>query len=709
MRDRLEQRVSELKAEQHRDCRRNSGERAQAGSWALPDSRSLAAAPRRPGNARPGAAGSALLRLQRDYGNRYVQGVISRAQSGEAGLPSGNSYPPSAVADAAAGAVDASLQRAIDRSRRGGHSLDQKTATELGGALGRDVSHVRVHDDDQADRLSQSLNAAAFTIGSDIFFRARHYNPGTAPGRRLLAHELVHVAQQEVGPRTAHRYHLAPADHPGERVADRAADDMLLRGRAQPVTTSPRGPLIQRKAFIGWDPLSARRAEFGGSLREKTERKQAPRRAGPVAEVRGRARERGEDAEGARGRARQQAEDLPQVKRKRFVKVPYELADLGVGERQLARILVDYKSRYFRNLNELYRYARRETDDIGFVDREKGWVRLPEEFLVIGESHNRTTVMDLVEATGVEKYIYEGGATRPSPYFETGKTSPEMEHQLEELLPKYIVGLIGVQHKLEQELRGLDLRPGWKSEIRGERQIAERADPEAERRQYQTEMAEWSYAWEAKYRTREERGEWKIGPSGGYVGQRRPAGGLSSPAPSRPYSRSGTEVRATLQGLRVIRDLARGKKDPIALFYAQHRSIIDKTIAQLEAGLPIELTRMFLKMATGKFDLKVLIKLLSSAATQEFADLKLSNVKVHVSYTAGKFSGPVETGAEELRDSYMLHRIIDAKAKGYRLAGLGDAHRSRLQGVLQAMDPDILVQSSDDFYVDQYRSHPDRD
>jgi hypothetical protein len=272
--------------------------------------------------------------------------------------------------------------------------------------------------------------------------------------------------------------------------------------------------------------------------------------------------------------------------------------------------------------------------------------------------------MDLVEATGVEKYIYEGGDTRPSPYLDPGRTSHEMEHQLEELLPKYVVGLIGVQRILERELTGLDLQPGWKSEIRGGRQTAEQADPEAEKRQYQAEQAGWSSDWEAKNRTREERGEWKIGPSGGYVGQRRPTGGLSSPAPSRPYTRSGTEVKATLRVLQAIRDVARGKNDPIAHFYDQHRSIIDKTITQLEADLPVELTRMFLKMATGKFDLKGLIKLLSGAAVQERADLKVTSVQTYQSYTAGKFGGPVEAQAEELRDSYMLHRIMVTSGSG---------------------------------------------
>jgi hypothetical protein len=103
-----------------------------------------------------------------------------------------------------------------------------------------------------------------------IFFRARHYDPGTTPGRRLLAHELAHVVQQEAGPRTAQRYRLAPAGDPGERVADRAAEDIVLRGRAQPMAVPPQVPLIQRKAFIGHDPLLARPAEFGDSPPRKS-------------------------------------------------------------------------------------------------------------------------------------------------------------------------------------------------------------------------------------------------------------------------------------------------------------------------------------------------------------------------------------------------------------------------------------------------------
>ena len=36
----------------------------------------------------------------------------------------------------------------------------------------------------------------AFTTGRDIFFRRGEYSPSSSAGKRLLAHELVHVVQQ---------------------------------------------------------------------------------------------------------------------------------------------------------------------------------------------------------------------------------------------------------------------------------------------------------------------------------------------------------------------------------------------------------------------------------------------------------------------------------------------------------------------------------
>jgi hypothetical protein len=62
--------------------------------------------------------------------------------------------------------------------------------------LGQDFSGVRIHRDAEADSLSRSLRANAFTTGNDIFFKSNAYDPASTEGQKLLAHELTHVFQQ---------------------------------------------------------------------------------------------------------------------------------------------------------------------------------------------------------------------------------------------------------------------------------------------------------------------------------------------------------------------------------------------------------------------------------------------------------------------------------------------------------------------------------
>ena len=62
--------------------------------------------------------------------------------------------------------------------------------------FGYDFSDVSVHADPQSSRFNRSLNARAFTVGHDIFFREGEFN-GSLVGQRLLAHELTHVLQQQ--------------------------------------------------------------------------------------------------------------------------------------------------------------------------------------------------------------------------------------------------------------------------------------------------------------------------------------------------------------------------------------------------------------------------------------------------------------------------------------------------------------------------------
>jgi len=77
-----------------------------------------------------------------------------------------------------------------------GRPLDAATRATMESRLGHDFSHVRIHTDADAARSANAVRAKAYTVGSHIAFRSGDYAPHTGTGRRLLAHELAHVAQQ---------------------------------------------------------------------------------------------------------------------------------------------------------------------------------------------------------------------------------------------------------------------------------------------------------------------------------------------------------------------------------------------------------------------------------------------------------------------------------------------------------------------------------
>ncbi|HEY2990876.1 MAG TPA: DUF4157 domain-containing protein [Candidatus Binatia bacterium] len=62
-----------------------------------------------------------------------------------------------------------------------------------------DLSRIRIHADQRAAESAQTVNALAFTVGHNVVFGAGSYLPRSSFGRRLLAHELAHTAQQGLG------------------------------------------------------------------------------------------------------------------------------------------------------------------------------------------------------------------------------------------------------------------------------------------------------------------------------------------------------------------------------------------------------------------------------------------------------------------------------------------------------------------------------
>jgi hypothetical protein len=96
----------------------------------------------------------------------------------------------------AGGGHKTDLEHSLSSSRGGGSSLRDETRTFMESRFGADFSQVKVHDDSQANQMSQSIQAQAFTHGKDIYFNSGRYSPETNEGKTLLAHELTHVVQQ---------------------------------------------------------------------------------------------------------------------------------------------------------------------------------------------------------------------------------------------------------------------------------------------------------------------------------------------------------------------------------------------------------------------------------------------------------------------------------------------------------------------------------
>lgn len=64
---------------------------------------------------------------------------------------------------------------------------------------GRELAAARIHTDPAAAALAAEMGTRAFSLGRDVVFGAGQYEPGTPQGRRLLGHELAHVAQARRG------------------------------------------------------------------------------------------------------------------------------------------------------------------------------------------------------------------------------------------------------------------------------------------------------------------------------------------------------------------------------------------------------------------------------------------------------------------------------------------------------------------------------
>ena len=180
-----------------------------------------------------------LLRLQGASGNQMVVRMLEAATDG-----------PSAAEQ---------LRERVASQLGRGEPLPRDVQAEAEADLGGPMCGVRVHRDTAAADLAGDLGARAFTTGRDVFFGAGEYDPSSASGYGLLAHELAHTAQQSggevaakpVGPGLAVS---SPHDR-DERAADHAADQAVARRSARDPGTAGEaaGAAVQRQAVAGGD------------------------------------------------------------------------------------------------------------------------------------------------------------------------------------------------------------------------------------------------------------------------------------------------------------------------------------------------------------------------------------------------------------------------------------------------------------------------
>ncbi|PRQ04010.1 hypothetical protein ENSA5_11930 [Enhygromyxa salina] len=115
--------------------------------------------------------------------------------------------------------------------RRGGIQLEASLRRVFEPRFNADFGNVRVHTNSQSAETSRAMNARAFTVGSDLFFGRGEYQPNSASGRHLIAHELTHSLQNA-------------------RIGHNAASTGVIRRFQSPSTE--RDPARDRDRIIGW-------------------------------------------------------------------------------------------------------------------------------------------------------------------------------------------------------------------------------------------------------------------------------------------------------------------------------------------------------------------------------------------------------------------------------------------------------------------------
>ena len=144
----------------------------------------------------------------------------------------------------------------IQASLTGGTALPADVREFMEPRFRADFGEVRVHTDEQAERLAARLSARAFTYGGHIFFGRNQYRPNEPEGAELLAHELTHTIQQQA---VVQRSEEADVQQRSPSLVQRLGLSDILDGLADLAANVPGFTLLT--LIIGRNPINMRAVE----------------------------------------------------------------------------------------------------------------------------------------------------------------------------------------------------------------------------------------------------------------------------------------------------------------------------------------------------------------------------------------------------------------------------------------------------------------
>jgi hypothetical protein len=154
------------------------------------------------------------------------------------------------------------LVKSISQQQSGGNTLPADLKRDVEQEFQTQLGPVRIHTNERAHALSQSVNALALTAGRDIFFSRGAYNPKTISGLRLLKHELAHVVQQ--GGQLSADMKLGEPDSSAEREAETISAGTSSYRSKRPTAYSAAGA-IQR---VWWPWQKEKTKKLSGTANE---------------------------------------------------------------------------------------------------------------------------------------------------------------------------------------------------------------------------------------------------------------------------------------------------------------------------------------------------------------------------------------------------------------------------------------------------------